>query len=208
MTPRENSLKLLKEAALIEHIQAGDEGAFTILFDRHVGALRTQIRRRLPSNLRRKVSVSDVLQETRLVAFQRMLDHPEWPDGAFRAWVFQIVKHKIRDTIRKYEGTAKLGAVEEISRGGRPGTSQFSAKGPSPSEAAEKSEMNQRILEVMEELPEQYREVIRLAWLEQRTLREVGERIGRSREVTKKLSARAIAKFTQLYVKRRGRTNG
>ena len=65
------------DVALLERIRAGDEDAFRALMERHLPELSARIDRWLPARVRRKVSVSDVLQEAQIVAFRRL---PEFVD--------------------------------------------------------------------------------------------------------------------------------
>src|SRR5262245_27400432 len=72
---------------LLARARAGDAEAHARLFDRHLSVLEGRVRRMLPRAVQRKVSVSDVLQEARIVAFDRLEDFtPEGRDG-YRAWV-------------------------------------------------------------------------------------------------------------------------
>jgi hypothetical protein len=59
-----------EQVALLRRFREGDEAAFRILFEGHAGALSERIRRGLPAPLRRRLAVSDVLQEAHLAAFQ------------------------------------------------------------------------------------------------------------------------------------------
>ncbi|MCZ6688773.1 MAG: sigma-70 family RNA polymerase sigma factor [Planctomycetota bacterium] len=186
------------EAELLRRAQAGDEQAFAMLFDRHAQALQGRLERKLPRTVRRKVSVSDLIQETRIVALGRLGDYEEWPDGAFGAWVDRIAKNKLRDAVRRYEGTVKRGAVREVSRGERPDTALFEAKGTSPSQGAARTDLRRHLLALMEDLPEDYREVMQLVYMKQLPLAEAAKRMGRSLEATKKLRARALVRFTAL----------
>ena len=51
----------------------------------------------------------------------------------------------------------------------------------------------------LEQLPPDYREVLRLCREEDASLREVGERMGRSREAAKKLHGRAMVQFIKNF---------
>ena len=57
--------------SLIRRFRDGDEEAFRTLFDAQAGLLQARIHPRMAVALKRKVSVQDVLQEARIVAFER-----------------------------------------------------------------------------------------------------------------------------------------
>jgi RNA polymerase sigma-70 factor (ECF subfamily) len=189
----------LSDEALIHRIRDGDQDAFRVLFDRYVDALRAKVRQALPARVRRKVSVSDVLQEARIIALRRCPDFQLHQEGSFGAWLSRIVDHRVRNAIRFHAGTAKRAALREVSRGDRPDTAEFLSRGPSPSEMAMASEMKDTLRQVLEALPEDYREVLRLAQAEHLALRDVADRMGRSEEAIQKLHQRALSRFRELY---------
>ncbi len=184
------------EHDLVRRAKAGDAAALGELFDQYVGGVAALVRRRLPLALRRKISVSDIVQETRIAAFDNCGAFEDRGDGAFRAWLTGIAEMEVRRTIRHYAATAKRAAGREVTRGGRGETAGFAAHGSSPSEVAIASELHARALSALETLPEDYREVLRLTQFDGRTLREAAERMGRSREAVKKLYGRAMVRFT------------
>lgn len=183
---------------LVARVRDGDEDAFRMLFDRYNRLVRARIRQWLPNGIRRRISISDLVQEARLAAFQGCHDLELAHDGAFQPWLLRIVEHKVRDAIRR-QASAKRDAGREVSRHQRDETAQARARGLSPSEHAIAAEDKARMMSVLDALPPDYREILRLARLEGLTLREAGERMGRSREAAKKLYARALARFTELY---------
>ena len=187
------------EEELVRRIQAGDESALPVLFDRHLATLERYARSWLPAKLNRKVSVSDVLQEARIVALRRRLDFEHRGPGSARNWLLKIVELKVKEAIRVYTGTEQRAVDREVSRGGRPDTGQFAGRAPSPSEAAHASEVKEMADRALAKLPEHYREVLQLARVERLSLREIGQQTDRSREVVKKLYARALAQFTREF---------
>ena len=66
------------DGVLLDRTRAGDEGVLETLFERHERVLRASLRRMIAPSLRRKVSVSDALQQTRLAAVEA------WPAGCAR----------------------------------------------------------------------------------------------------------------------------
>ena len=187
------------DAVLIRRIEAGDEEAFGILFERYLVTLRGYVRQALPARLQARVSASDVLQETRLVAFDRLSEFVEkGVDGCFRNWLLRIVELKVREAVRRHGTTAKRAVGREVTRAGRPDSALFVAHGPSPSEAAMSSEAAQQVSNAMRRLSEDYRTVLQMVRLDGLTLREAAQRMGRTREATKKLYGRAMCRLTEI----------
>lgn len=192
---------------LIRRIQAGDERAFTLLFDRYVDTLQKHARQWLPAKLQRKISVADILQETRLVVLRRCLDFEHKGDASVRNWLLKIVERKVREAVRTYKGTAKRAVEREVSRGHRADTANLPGKAPTPSEVASANELADLARQAMQALPPDYREVLRLAREERLRLAEVAARMDRSREAIKKLYGRALSRFTEEFERRGGSTH-
>lgn len=191
MTPEK--VRDLPEVALVRGLREGDEAAFATLFDRHLDVVEARIRRLVPPPVRRKISVSDVVQETRITAYERCRSFEHRGDGALRAWLLAIAERKAKEALRRHAGTAKRAAGREVPRGGRPDTMDLPARGRSPSEAAMAAEAGERVRSALAALPPDYAEVIRLTRLDGLTLAEAAGRMGRSREAVKKLNGRALA---------------
>ncbi len=67
---------------LLIRARAGDEAAFRALHDRYAAQVRARVRRRMPGALRRRVTESDVVQETFAAAFGALGDFRPVDDGA------------------------------------------------------------------------------------------------------------------------------
>lgn len=198
----------LVEEELVRRIQAGDESALPILFDRHLETLERYARGWLPAKLKRKVSVADVLQEARIAALGRRLDFEHRGPGSARNWLLKIVELKVREAVRVYAGTERRDVHREVSRGGRPDTGQFASRAPSPSELFTAAETKERADRAFATLPEHYCQVLHLARVEGLSLREIAQRTDRSREAVKKLYARALARFTREFKRLEGGPDG
>ena len=185
-----------ERAELIRRFKAGDEQAFRTLFTAQLPVLRGRVTRVLSVRLRRRLSVSDVLQEVGLAAFRGRQDFEDRGDDAFRNWLFGIVDHKLHDQLRHHGAGMRAGA-REVSRAGSPSTLDLAADLPSPSAAAACSEQVERVRRAIETLPCDYREVLHLALERGLLLREVAEHMGRSREATKKLYGRALLRLKE-----------
>ena len=191
------------DETLIRRFRQGDGEAFRVLFDRHAEFLQKRIQGLLAPLMQRKVSIADLLQETRIVAFERREDF-EGDTVAFRRWLVAIAERKARSAVQRYVGTARNAAGREVSRDRRLDTADFTGRGPSPSQMAIASELHDFAKDALETLPDDYREVLRLAQQEGLTLADVAKRMGRSREAAKKLHQRAMFQFTETFRRLQG----
>ena len=200
-------MAIANDQELIARIKAGDEDAYRILFERYSGALRRRVERLLPRTIQRKVSVSDVMQEARLTAFERISHFEHRGEGSFRKWLQRIAENKVLAEVQRYAGTKKRAVQREVSRGHRPDTANVVGQHPSPSQVAIGAEQKELARQAMEMLPPDYREVLRLALEERLRLREVAERMNRSRDAVKKLYGRALCRFKDTFDRLRGESH-
>ena len=135
---------------------------------------------RMSPALRAKVEPDDVAQEV-LLAVHKGLDRFEHRDqGSFFGWLFRIAENRIRDQVDHF-GAKKRQTPEPVS---------FSQT--SPSMAARRREQVGRIVEAVEALPPDYREVIRLRRFQELECRQVAEIMNRSENAVRVLYCRAL----------------
>jgi len=189
---------------LIRRFRDGDEDAFRALVEVHVKALEAGLARRIPGALRRRVAVSDVVQEGLLVAFRRRADFEDrGPDG-FRRWLGGIVDLKLHEAIRHHGGASKRSAAREVTRSARAATEHAVGRTPSPSAAAASAETSDHVRAAMASLPEDHRTILTLALIDGLSLGDAAERMGRSREAAKKLYGRAMVGLRAALAARAG----
>jgi RNA polymerase sigma-70 factor (subfamily 1) len=192
----------------VERACAGDAAALAALLEQHREAMQRFADARLPARVRRRVSVADVVQDAQLVALARAADfEPRGPDS-FRNWLFGIVDHKVRESIRNHEGVAKRSMRREVTRGARRETGQFRARQPTPSQIAIGAETADLADRALAALSDDHREVLRLTRREHLRLAEVAERMGRSRDALRKLLDRALTSFAAELARLRGERLG
>jgi RNA polymerase sigma-70 factor (subfamily 1) len=197
-----------EEDCLTRRFREGDSGALRALLERHGSTLRARIDASLPRRLRRRVSVSDVLQESCIVALRRKSELEERGENGFRNWMLGIVDRKTREAIRHHDGTAKRAARREVTRTKRPDTHQMQGRHATPSKIAVANELAALAQEAFDRLPADYREILRLTRVEDLDLTAVATRIGRSHDAAKKLAARALRRYRELLDELRGERHG
>ena len=148
--------------------------------------------------MRRRVSESDVLQETWIVAGRRLGEFECHGPEAFRAWLGLIAENTVRGLLKRHVGAGMRDARTEVPRGARARTPHHEGHGPSASALAVGREMRERIGAAMSELPEDYRTVIELLQHRRVTIAEASELMGRTSNAVKKLHGRALAELAVL----------
>ena len=188
-----------RAAALVVKFRGGDQEAFRTLLEQHQEALTARIRCCLPRSLHRKVAVSDVLQESCIVAFQRRGDFEDRGPLSFRNWLLGIVEYKAQEAIRRHERTGKRSARREVSRTGRPATGALAGRVPTPSQLAIGAELEDLARQAFEGLSPDYQEILRLAREEHLSLKEAAARMRRSHAATRQLYGRALCRYREIF---------
>ena len=185
---------------LVDRFKRGDSQAFTLLFRKYQRRLAVLVHYKMSAELRSKLEVDDILQEVFLAAAQS-LDRFEYQSpGSFMSWLSRIADHQIADAAR-HENRDKRRAEEllrfrsESNPGGpEPVDSQ------TPSRVFAQNENWQLLLDKLNALPDQYREIILLAKFEGLTTAEISGRLGKSRENVTLLLHRGLKRFKDLQM--------
>jgi RNA polymerase sigma-70 factor (ECF subfamily) len=171
-----------------------DSDAFAELFRRVRGRLEMWIALRMGPLLRSRLTVDDVLQETFLQAHRSLESFRDEGEGSFRRWIFSVAENRLKD-LHKFHGAQKRTPVREapsFDEDERRRWAAISADGTSPSSGAHRADVTRRMTEAIERLPEELREVLVLRSIEERTFREVAERLERPTTSVKGLYSRAL----------------
>jgi len=183
---------------LIQRVKDGDTQAFAGLFDKYRGRLAVLIHYRLGQDLRRLVDVDDVVQETLMKAYRDIARFEYRSPGSFMNWLARIAEHVMADLGRS-QGRQKREAelVRFRSESNPAGAEPVDSM--TPSRIFRENEALTRLIEELDQLPEDYRTVIQLAKVEGLTTTAIGERLGKSNEAASLLLHRAIKRFRSLH---------
>ncbi|MBL9118281.1 MAG: sigma-70 family RNA polymerase sigma factor [Phycisphaerae bacterium] len=155
--------------AELESVRAaidGRPGAFDLLIAGYADRLRGLIRRRLDPALRARLSADDVVQETLLVASDRVRDMTVTREGDFWAWLCSIAEQRLIDARRRHLLTAKRDVRRATPLATDAGVGDALLRFCPPSEDARANERSRGLDRALAELPASYREVIRLRIIE------------------------------------------
>ena len=84
---------------LLTSAKDGDAEAVDRLLDRHRESLRRMVGMRLDQKIKRRIDVSDVVQDVLVEANRRLQDYLANPVMAFHLWIRQIAKDRIIDSV-------------------------------------------------------------------------------------------------------------
>jgi RNA polymerase sigma-70 factor (ECF subfamily) len=168
---------LPSDAELVERLCAGDNAAFETLFDRH----HDSVQRYLARTVRDPGAVEDLTQE----AFLRVWTRAEqWHgSGSFKSWLLRIAANLMLNHLRSVRRRRELPLELPADLGDTEPTSSVpawmvDAAALGPDAALERAEEQRQLHRLMEHLPEEKREVLRLVHDAQMEVEEVAATLG------------------------------
>jgi RNA polymerase sigma-70 factor, ECF subfamily len=168
----------------------------------HEHGLRLLARLEINRRFAGKFDPSDVVQQTLLEAWQGWDGLKASDEPQRYAWLRQILVHQLAKFVRHHQATLKRDISRElaidnvehsVSASAQKLDRLLVAQDPSPSHVAIAQEQRELLARVLEELPEDYREVILLRSIEELSHQEVAQRMGRSEPAVRMLWLRALA---------------
>lgn len=167
-------------------------------WDRYRPWLRILAMSALPERLKTRVDASDIAQQTLAEAWKNNENYRGQSEDVKQAWLKGILKNIVSEQQRFHFGTAARSMDREQSiRHNIDQTSMrievFAAKDGSPSNNAAQKEQALLIAEILDQLPDDYRQVISLRHFEELSHEETASRLGRSPAAVRMLWIRALA---------------
>lgn len=150
-----------------------------------------------------KVDSSDLIQQTLMEAYEAFPKFTGNTEGEWLGFLKRILKNNATDFVRRF-GAAKRRAALEVALGGSGESSLFRPgpvlvdQGDSPSAIVSQREQEIEVANALEQLPEDYQQVIILRSLQRLPFDEVAEQMNRSRPATQMLWMRAVRKLTEI----------
>jgi RNA polymerase sigma-70 factor (ECF subfamily) len=152
--------------------------------------------------LQGKVDPSDMVQETCFHAHRDFADFRGTTEAEFVQWLRRIMAFQVAKLVRRYETRRRDVHLErqlqdEIDQSSRAVGHVLVAPDTSPTQKAARHEHEVLLADAIEQLPDDYREVMILHHLEGLEMPTVAHRMGRSLDSVRKLWARAMVKLRE-----------
>jgi RNA polymerase sigma-70 factor (ECF subfamily) len=156
-------------------------------------------RKELDEDLRAKGGASDLVQETFMKAHRHFDRFHGQTEGELLAWLRQLLLNNLASFRRLFVAEKRRVGRELTLDGGDPSSPvrELSASVPSPSEQAVGQEREEALQRALGQLPEDYRHVLTLRYVENHSFEEIGRATGRSANAARKLWARAVERLEQ-----------
>ena len=176
----------------------GDPVALAKLLATFHPRLRARVEARMEAALKAKSEPEDILQETYLEVFRRIDGFQDRGPDAFVNWVLTILDHKLIDARRALH--RRVRDVDREVPAMPPGATQsywnlldhLYADTNTPSRAVRKDEAVTALQACIAQLSESHEEIIRLRFLEGRTVGEVAGLIDKTEAAVVALTKRAL----------------
>jgi RNA polymerase sigma-70 factor, ECF subfamily len=196
--PSETENRQLLAAAI-----AGDSVALQRLLLRYQSRLLARLRRRMPRELQRVVAAEDIFQECLIDIFRKISSFH--PDGgrALERWLITITDNRLIDAIRMVTAAKRGGGWNFLETPNGQSTVipllewvRVDSHTPSRSVAAREAESG--IRDALAALKDEYREAVRLRFLEGLDIAEVAIRMKRTPWSVHKLCTRGLRQLERL----------
>lgn len=180
------------------------EQAWGRLLELYRNYLSLLARMEVGQRLQRKLDASDLVQETFLDAHRNFASFEGRTEAQFLAWLRTILAGKVANTIRHYVGTQgrDIRLEQELSASFDLSALRLdklaTASVASPSQQAIRREQSVLMADMLQRLPEDYREVILLRHWEELSFPDIARRMKRTVDSVEKLWVRALARLRQV----------
>lgn len=190
-------------ATLLARAAGGDGFALEQLLIPYQGRLLNRLERKLPASLRNLVAPEDLLQETFVEVFRQIQGFQPRGIAAFVRWLIMVTDGRLISAIRQH-ATLKRGggraAVDFTIEGSSaaPLLEMLHVDSHSPSRAAAGQEAATAIAAGLRQLKPEYRDAVRLRFLEGLEVAEIAERLGRTEWSVHKLCSRGLRELRDI----------
>jgi RNA polymerase sigma-70 factor, ECF subfamily len=192
-------------AALLDRLRGGDADAVGALFELHRERLWRMLAVRIDARLARRVSVEDVLQDAFLDVARRVGEYLADPKVPFYVWLRFLTLQRMQALQRTHLGAQMRDVSQEVSltHGDLLASSeslagQLVGHVTSPSQAAMRRELQDRLRAALDEMDALDREVLALRHFEELTNNEVAEVLGITKEAASKRHVRALKRLRSI----------
>lgn len=161
------NVNALSDRVLLNNYLSGDRSAISELIERHSKRVRSYIGMMVKDD----DIADDIFQETFIKAV-KVIDEGRYTDsGKFLSWVLRIAHNRVLDHFRREKSSRQINEAEagyDVI-----GTMRFSE--PTTEDEMVHSEIEQTIRQLIDLLPEEQQEVVRLRYYSKLSFQEIAE---------------------------------
>ncbi|MCR9292804.1 MAG: sigma-70 family RNA polymerase sigma factor [bacterium] len=200
-------------ASLLIQLRNGDSSAQNRILQRHADRLKQMVGLRMDKRLKSRFDPSDVVQETILIASQRLDQFPfdfesRTAKIPFYVWLRKIAWEQLIKFQEKHLGAAKRSVSREVNQQHEsPDDSVYvlveklSAQQDTPSQEVLKAERQAHLLRALQQLKPSDRSILELRYVEHLAPAEIAAILQLSQEAVRTRHFRAIRRLNSLLAK-------
>lgn len=189
---------------LIDRVRTGDTNALAQLLEADRPRLLGVVERQMGDKLRRKVDPEDVLQDAITHCLKAFVEiDPADIDPI--AWIHQVCERRVIDAHRHFFDAQKRDAGREVPlQGGRSTESNPALidmlinSFTTPSQAFARGQREQKLLEAMQKLSAEQRDVLRMRYVEELPTKQIAERFNKSDGAIRVMLTRSVKQLEKL----------
>jgi RNA polymerase sigma-70 factor (ECF subfamily) len=187
---------------LLDQVERGDHRARSQLLERHRERLGTLVVLRMDRRLAARLDPSDVVQESLLVANDRLPEFARQRPVPFYVWLRQLTLERLVEQHRRHIWARRRSVRREeaeLSQLSEESMTQLAERlaghTSSPSAQLRREDLGRAVRQALARLPERDREFLTLRHLEQLSIREVASVLGITESAAKVRHVRALERL-------------
>lgn len=176
---------------IIADILSGNEPAFGVLIERHIGSLYAFVYR----YVRNSEDAKDIVQEGFVRAWRNLKKFD--PSKSFKTWLFAIAKNAALDLLKKKRPAAfsELSDDDEVLDAM---LAPYNDQEELPDELFDRVQAKAAIDRAVESLPQTYRTVLGMRYAKQLKFREIAKALGEPIDTVKSRHRRGLALLKEI----------
>jgi len=195
-----------ESAELLDRLKAGDDQALATLFAQGRDRLLRMVAFRMDTRLRGRVEAEDIVQEAYLDAAKRMQHFSGDDSTSFFIWLRMVTTQTLIDVHRRHLDAQMRDANREVPRRGARYSQTTSVSLAanllgtltSPTLAARRAELAERLRETLDDMEPIDREVLALRHFEELTNSEVAQELGIQQKAASIRYVRALRRLKEI----------
>ncbi len=161
------NVNVLSDRALLNNYLSGDRSAISELIERHSQRVRSYI----GMMVRNDEVADDIFQETFIKAV-KVIDEGRYTDtGKFLSWVLRIAHNRVLDHFRREKSSRQINETEA----GYDMIGTLRIAEPNTEDEMVQGEIEQTIRNLIDSLPEEQQEVVRLRYYSKLSFQEIAD---------------------------------
>jgi len=161
------NVNVLSDRALLNNYLSGDRSAISELIERHSQRVRSYI----GMMVRNDDIADDIFQETFIKAV-KVIDEGRYTDsGKFLSWILRIAHNRVLDHFRREKASRQINETEA----GYDMIGSLRIAEPNAEDELVHSEIEQTIRNLIDSLPEEQQEVVRLRYFSKLSFQEIAD---------------------------------